>query len=105
MPNTLYGVNTSPENVQLIKANHKVDGKYIIPPSHYRFGKEGLYSYLLAIKYEGDSFGIVIPAIEVIRFYYAVSTHLSHAVFSSAFKHDLHSLINPEKSGFIEEES
>jgi hypothetical protein len=54
---------------------------------------------------KGYPFGILIPVIEVIRFYYALSTHLSHAVFSGAFKHNINSLINSENSGNIENES
>lgn len=101
----LYNVNIIDENIKIINANHKVDGKYLVPPSFYKFGKEGLYSKLIAISSKGDPFGILIPVIEIIRFYYALSTHLSHAVFSGAFKHHLNSLINPENSGNIEEES
>ena len=103
--NILYGVNIIDENIKIISANHKIDGKYLVPPNYYKFGKEGLYSKLIAINSKGDPFGILIPAIEVIRFYYALSTHLSHAVFSGAFKHNLNSIINPENSGNIEEES
>ncbi len=103
--NILYGVNITDDNIKIINANHKVNGKYLIPPNFYKFGKEGLYSKLIAINSKGDPFGILIPLIEVIRFYYALSTHLSHAVFSGAFKHNINSLINPENSGNIEEES
>jgi hypothetical protein len=101
----LYGVNIIDENITIINANHKIDDKYLVPPNFYKFGKEGLYSKLIAISSKGDPFGILIPAIEIIRFYYALSTHLSHAVFSGAFKHNINSLINPENSGNIEEES
>lgn len=103
---TLYNVNIVDENIKIINANHKIDGKYLVPPNFYKFGKEGLYSKLIAIKNsKDDPFGILIPVIEVIRFYYALSTHLSHAVFSGAFKHNLNSLINPKNSGNIKEES
>lgn len=103
--NTLYGVNIIDDNVRIINANHKIDGKYLVPPSFYKFGKEGLYSTLTAISSKGDPYGILIPTIEIIRFYYALSTHLSHAVFSGAFKHNLNSIIKPENSGIIEAES
>jgi hypothetical protein len=102
----LYNVNIVDENIKIINANHKIDGKYLVPPNFYKFGKEGLYSKLIAIKNsKGDPFGILVPMIEIIRFYYALSTHLSHAIFSGAFKHNLNSLINPENSGNINEES
>ncbi len=99
-------VNINDETIKIVNANHKIGGKYLIPPNYYKFGKEGLYSKLIAIKNsKGDPFGILIPVIEVIRFYYALSTHLSHAVFSGAFKHNINSLINPQNSGYIKEES
>lgn len=102
----LYNVNIIRENMQIINANHKINGKYLVPPNFYKFGKEGLYSKLIAIKNsKGDPFAILIPMIEVIRFYYALSTHLSHAVFNGSFKHNLSSLINVNNSGVIEDES
>jgi len=30
--NVLYGVNIIDENIKIINANHKIDGKYIVPP-------------------------------------------------------------------------
>lgn len=103
---TLYSVNIIDENIQIINGNHQIDGKYLIPPNFYKLGIEGLNAKFIAIKdAKGDPFGILVPAIEVIRFYYALSTHLSHAVFSGAFKHNTESIINPANSGNINEES
>ena len=98
--------NIIDENIQIINGNHKIDGKYLIPPNFYKLGMEGLNAKFIAIKdAKGDPFGILVPVIEVIRFYYALSTHLSHAVFSGAFKHNIESIINSANSGNIDEES
>ena len=103
---TLYSVNIIDENIQIINGNHQIDGKYLIPPNFYKLGIEGLNTKFIAIKdAKGDPFGILVPAIEIIRFYYALSTHLSHAVFSGAFKHNIESIINSANSGNINEES
>lgn len=61
-------------------------------------------SKCIAISWKGDPYGVLIPMAEIVRFYYATSTDLAHALFSGAFRHDLHSLINTEKSGYVQAE-
>ena len=57
----IYNVHIVNENIKIINANHKIDGKYLVPPNFYKFGKEGLYSKLIAIKNsKGDPFGILV---------------------------------------------
>lgn len=51
-----------------------------------------------------DPFGILIPTLEVLRFYYEVSTNLAHVIFSGALKHNLESVINIDKTGYHSEE-
>lgn len=43
-------------------------------------------SPLIAIPYGGDPYGLLIPAIEVIRFYYLVSSPMAIAIFYGAFE-------------------
>lgn len=52
-----------------------------------------------AINYGGDPYGIVLPAIEVIRFYYAVSSDLAHIMFDGTLQQDLGRVIDPSVSG------
>ena len=101
---TFRNLNISPDSLQVISATHEVNGERLIPYHYYRFGGAGLNSKLIAINWEGDPLGILIPAVELIRFYYAVSSDMAHAVFSGHFKHDLNAIINSDKSGLIKEQ-
>lgn len=94
----------NPKSVKEIPALHKDSGWSVIPYSHYRVGKAGAGSLLIAVNYEGDPYGILIPAMELIRFYYAVSTNLAHAVFSGAFQHSPDSVINAARTWYREED-
>ncbi|WP_189376523.1 hypothetical protein [Thalassotalea profundi] len=60
---------------------------------------------LVAIERDKDPFGLLIPAIELIRFYYAVSTDMAHVIFSGDLKHQPNNIINPAKCGFLQEEN
>ncbi|WDE03863.1 hypothetical protein SG34_021170 [Thalassomonas viridans] len=102
---TFHNLLVSSETTQVISASHEVNGQRLIPFHYYRFGGAGLNTKLIAITWEGDPFGIIIPMLELIRFYYAVSTDMAHTIFSGNLKHDISAVINPEKSGSIPEES
>lgn len=94
----------SSKTTQIITAVHKENGKNIIPYNAYRIGKAGVGSKLVAVERNGDAFGILIPVMELVRFYYAVSTNIAHALFSGAFQHNLDTLINVERSYYDAEE-
>lgn len=51
---------------------------------------------MVAIEYNGDPYGILIPMAELVRFYYAVSTDLADVIFSGDLKHNLHAVLNME---------
>jgi len=57
----------------------------ILSKLNYPVGKQTLYSMqespLIAFSYNNDPTGILIPAIEVVRFYYLISSRLSFATF------------------------
>src|SRR5690554_2298596 len=78
-------LNISETSVQFIRANHKVNDQFLIPQSQYRLGT-GLNSWLVDVEYQGNPYGVLIPVIELIRFYYAISTNLAQAVFSGVFR-------------------
>jgi hypothetical protein len=86
----------SDRTTRTINASTKEENQYIIPFSHYRFGKDGFFSKMVAIEHEGDPYGILVPMAELVRFYYAVSTDLADVVFSGDLKHNLHSVLNME---------
>jgi hypothetical protein len=86
----------SERTTRTLNASSKEQNQYIIPFSHYRFGKDGFFSKMVAIEHEGDPYGILVPMAELVRFYYAVSTDLADVVFSGDLKHNLHSVLNME---------
>lgn len=88
---------------QVIPA-HKVDeGQPLIPRQYYMMGK-GYSNPLLAVEWKGDPFGILVPMAELLRYYYATSTDLALALFTGAFRHEPHEIINLDHSGFVSAE-
>lgn len=100
---TFSDLNISKSTVKLVRANHQIDNQFLIPQSQYRLGR-GLNSWLVAVEYQGNPYGVLIPAIELIRFYYAISTNLAQAVFSGAFEFSPNSLINNDRSFYQPED-
>ena len=97
-------LDVTDKSINIIPANYQHHGKALIPYNYYRYGAAGFSSKLLAIEWEGDPFGILIPAMEVLRFYYAASSNLSHAIFSGAFTHDLDSIVHTDRTDYLPEE-
>ncbi|MBL8507918.1 MAG: hypothetical protein JNM11_05590 [Chitinimonas sp.] len=97
---TFDDLEISDGTTQVVLANHTEDGQQLIPFNAYRIGGPGMGSKCLAISWKGDPYGVLIPMVEIVRFYYATSTDLAHALFSGALRHDLNSLINTEESGY-----
>lgn len=96
-------LNISETSVRFIRANHKVNEQFLIPQSQYRLGT-GLNSWLVAVEYQGNPYGVLIPVIELIRFYYAISTNLAQAVFSGVFRYGLDSIVHTDRTGYVEAE-
>lgn len=89
------------QTVKIISAGHKENGQSIIPFSHYRLGVAA-GSKVVAVEKDGDPYAILIPAMELIRFYYAVSTELSHAIFSGTFQHSRGDIIHESRTWYRE---
>lgn len=105
---TLQNINISKDTVsEILTSNKNNDGSWTIPASVHSVTKSGLAqgfdTHCLTIAYGDDPFGIIIPVPEVIRFYYACSTYLSHAAFSGTYQHNIASIIDLDKSGFLAE--
>lgn len=49
--------------------------------------------WVACIEYKGDPEGIIVPAMELIRFYFANSSKFTHAIFNRG-AHDLNTLVN-----------
>lgn len=93
----------SPETVRPVKSDVLVDGQLLIRKKYHQIGV-GLAASCLAIEWRGDPYGIIIPTAEIIRFYYAASSDLAKAIFAGDFCHELSSIVNPDKCGFVEHE-
>lgn len=100
----LTDVLIEPETLSEIVTGQEIStDRYAIPPYLYKVGAAGLRAKCLAIRYNDDPCGIILPAAEAIRFYYAGSTDLSHIAFSGAYEHARESIINTELSGYPED--
>ncbi|MFZ1891193.1 MAG: hypothetical protein WAU37_03270, partial [Formosimonas sp.] len=77
----LRNVQINSNTVKLITAGHKHNEQYVINKFSFDVGgfKNGLSANCLAVEYNGDPYGIIIPVAEVLRFYYAPSSDLSKA--------------------------
>ena len=97
---TFPNLTISPETVKLVRADRTENGIPLIPSNYYRLGtRSALRSFCLAVQLEDDPYGIIIPVMEAIRFYYASSTDLSRAVFNGDFPLNPDSLLDTQKSG------
>lgn len=97
-------VRIGPKTIQPIQANlvlSEQPRRWLIPNFAHQLPQAVLAAPgpCFAIEHGGDPYGIVLPMIEAIRFYYAVSTDLAHAVFSGAFQLHLNTLVDPDFSG------
>lgn len=68
---------------QVDQAGHKILPSFRLSKEAYR-NLQG--STLIAIPLNGDPYGLLIPASEVIRFYYLISSSMSQAVYHGLFE-------------------
>jgi len=101
----LPNIVISDETISTVRSDHQLSkNRYLIPPFSHKVGSQGMGTQCLSIAYGGDPHGIVLPMPEAIRFYYAGSSDLAHAAFNGMYRHDRSKLINPELSGFFDED-
>jgi len=86
---------------------HETDN-YVIPyndgrsPSH---DSDGGKTYYVAIEYNGDPFGIIIPCAEVFRFFYCTSSRMLYTILSDKVLDPDRFIIDPARSGTVEGDS
>lgn len=80
-------------------ATDKIGLSGLVPFRDHRLMGFGKNTKCLVLPHNGDPTGIIIPAIELIRFYYANSTRLSKAIFDGGFVHAPSSIYDPEYTG------
>lgn len=99
---TFKNLLVSPTTTRVITANHRVvGGGWLVSPRFYRFGVDNGKTRLMAVTWNDDPLGLLIPMAELLRFYYLVSTDLAHTVFSGALKHDIASVIRLKRTGTL----
>lgn len=97
----LPDIEITPETVQTIASWDKMDEhKYAIDPRVLKLSYGVSKSKCLAIQYNDDPFGIIIPASEVARFYFCNSTDLSHSAFWGDYNTNINQVVNLEKCGY-----
>ena len=102
---TLANVHIDATTARLVDAGASLSEnpkRYLIPPFKQAIQKSALSSQCIVIAYNGDKNAILLPVIEAIRFYYAVSTDMAHVVFNGAFQLHRNSVIDAENSGMLE---
>jgi hypothetical protein len=102
---TFRDLLVSPDTTQIVTAGHKVNDGWLISPRFYRFGVGNGRTRLMAVTWDDDPLGLLIPMTELLRFYYLVSTDLTHTVFSGALKHDIASVVSLKRSGMLPEQN
>ena len=83
----------------LYTANRVVDGAQLIRPLFHRLGA-GADAFCVTLPHKTDPRGLIIPAMELLRFYYAVSTPLARAILMDDFFENLNSVIDPQYSAY-----
>ena len=102
---TLSNIVITKDNAKLINTWHKIDNaKYAINPNKVKIPYNVSKSKCLAIEYNGDPYGIIIPTSEVARFYYCHSTDLAHSAFWGEYNLAIDQIVKPEKCGYDEEQ-
>lgn len=105
-----FDVDLNEEEVRLINRYAVVEGtddQYIIPYKHGRSpqqNSDGDKAYYVAIKHNGDPFGIIIPCSEVFRFFYCTSSRMANTILSERILNIDRYIIDPARSGTAKED-
>jgi hypothetical protein len=94
-----FDLEINPATINIAIATSKVNEKTLIPFNDHSVSSDGKGSWCVYVSHKNDPVGIIIPAMEIIRFYYATSTLLSKAVFNGDFVLAWNKLVNPENTG------
>lgn len=95
----VFDLDIPPGLPNFYTATDKIGLSGLVPFRDHRLMSFGKNTKCLVLPHNGDPAGIIIPAIELIRFYYANSTRLSKAIFNGDFVHAPSSIYDPEYTG------
>lgn len=80
-------------------ATDKIGLAGLVPFRAHRLMSYGKNTKCIVLPHDGDPAGIIIPTVELIRFYYANSTRLSKAIFDGEFVYSPSSIYDPDYTG------
>lgn len=91
---------------RIVSSSYMEDGLYLINPRYYKISSDdqkhinsGVNSKCLVVKYNKLGLdAVIIPMIELIRFYFASSSELSSVLFNGMFAYDTTELYHPRLS-------
>lgn len=95
-------VGIGPEAVQLVASGSKIEETFLIPPWCLELLPFGFDSDCVVVKRGDDPFSVIIPVIELIRFYYCSSTQMARSLFFGRIA-ELSNLINTNESHYSDE--
>jgi len=87
---------------RMVALGELTSGHNAIPRSNYLFGPSWPYvrrTLLVAMEQDGDPYAVMVPAAEIIRFYYGPSTRLAQALFWGEYD----GTFNAARSGVFQE--
>lgn len=80
-------VEITRETTNFIKAGLSIDNEFILPLNQHPWHRQQTQSYCISVKLANEK-RIVIPCMEMIRFYFGSSSSLLHRLFSSQIGFD-----------------
>lgn len=74
----------SPKKFRIFKRLAQENGDFIIPPGKFTKppADDAFNSYFLGIEKNGDPYGVIIPAVEILKFFYATSDAFTKTLFN-----------------------
>lgn len=73
----------------------------IIPEGMHPFGRKPADSRLVAVTVNDDPYGLLIPAMEVVRFYYCPSPRMAELIFSGPYDRIASAIYDESRSGLM----
>lgn len=94
----LVSLKVDTTSAESVHTGVKTADHFVIPRTHFQLGSHiHARSWCIAIPRGSDPYSVLIPAPEVIRFYYATSSVMARALFAGAFfAENIQWLLNPK---------
>jgi len=94
---TFKGLAINPESVAFVKAGLALEEHFLLPLSHHPWHRHYTQSYCVAISL-GDQCRLLVPCVEIIRFYFGSSSNLLQRLFTAPLSQEnfwTHKHFNP----------